>query len=150
MSGHATIIVGEQVRNANGEAIGPVRTRSVSGNSDSAFATSSSTLSTTIIQNRQTLTASSTLAAPGTTFNLAGQVSGIRSGSVWRTGWSAAGLTNLSQATFAATYGDSGGPIYRLISGTRPVAGILVGESGGYRAFCLNAAILSTHGISMF
>jgi len=129
MSGHGTTAVGETIRlNGIPIAIGTVRNRQVGGTVDAAYVQrvgTNITLGTTIEQNGQNLSSAGTTAAVGTTVNLAGQASGIRSGrvtavNVTTTNPAGVRLTG-SRASYFSQTGDSGAPIYVLSNNLRRI-----------------------------
>jgi len=156
MSGHGTSSVGESIRPGIGPtaAVGTVRNRHVGGTIDAAYvqrATTNITLSNLIQQNNFALSSARATAAVGTTVNLAGHVSGIRSGSVTAvnvttTNASGVRLTG-SRASYFSQGGDSGGPIYRIVGSQRQIVGIHARSNGNY---ALIAPTLTSFNIALF
>ena len=155
MSGHGTTATGETIR-LNGIptiAIGTVRNRQVGGSVDSAYVqrvNNNIVLSNLIEQNRHVLTSATATAAVNTTVHLAGQASGIRSGRVTAinvtthvNGVPLAG----SRANYFSQNGDSGGPIYRNINGSRRIVGVHARSNGH---FALIGPTIRAFGIQLF
>lgn len=151
MSGHATTAVGETIR-FNGiptVAIGTVRNRQNSGRVDSAYVQRTGTdivLSQNLNQNSQVLTSTTSLAAVGTTVNLAGQASGVRSGQITHLNSTVSGFTG-HRASYFSQGGDSGGPVYVRVSNQNWIVGVHKGstlDANGNRTGALLGVIADT------
>ncbi|MCL1990002.1 MAG: S1 family peptidase [Defluviitaleaceae bacterium] len=142
MSGHGVNQVGHTIRNgsaANATVLGQVTLRQWSGNIDAAFCQRTNnavSLSDQIFQNGLALGPSITTAPVGTSVFIAGSSSGVQTGTVAATNLtvsvSGVVMNGLSRASYSSQGGDSGGPIYRTISGVRPIAGNHIASNGHF------------------
>lgn len=151
MSGHGTRHLGEIIRNLSNTNIGTIEMRHWAGNMDAAFCQiRTGTLSNQLIQNNMALGPATTTAPVNTSVFLAGDTSGIRSGTVAATNLtvtvSGVRMTGLSRASYTSAGGDSGGPIYRTVSGNRPIVGNHIASNGH---FGLIGAILSRFNVRL-
>ena len=158
MSGHATEATGQEIRRASETHIGTVRDRQVGGRVDAAYAQRAHEeiiLSNFLAQNNHVLSGTQSTAAVGTTVYMAGQASGIRRGRVTHVAYRDSMITG-SKASYFSKAGDSGGPIYRLVSNQRRIVGVHRGSlynSSRQRTgaiFSLIANVISEFGLWLF
>jgi len=156
MSGHGTRSLGEPIRNGsanNATRLGTVQMRHWAGNTDAAFCqTSGVSLSNQFAQSGMgsvTLGPHITNAPVNTSTFFAGVASGIRSGSVFAVNQTitvgTVRMTGLSRSRFQVQPGDSGGPVYRVVSGQRPIVGNIISRNNvtGEGSFGLISPILN-------
>jgi len=138
-TGHLFSIGGSAYRYGN--VVGTVTHNKNNGSVDAAFVRlsnpSADYVTNTIDGTSNQLSVSTSLPGIGTTINLRGAKSGSRSGTIIGTDadfWiGSVHFTNMTEATYASTNGDSGGVIYSYISstGTRRTVGIHKGRFDG-------------------
>lgn len=138
----------------SGNIVGSVTINQNSGSVDAAFVkltnTSVDDVTNTIDGTSNLLSTSTSLPGVGTTINLRGFASGSQSGKIISTNADAwvgsVHFTNLTEANYTSTGGDSGGLIYSFISssGTRPTVGVHKGSlPNGNAVFSKASQVLS-------